>query len=157
MAETETKGVKRIASNRRAFHDYIVDEKIECGIVLAGTEVKALRDGRISFGDSYARIRDDELWLVSLHIAQYSQASLFNHEPDRDRKLLIHRQEIRRLRRRVDEKGYTLIPLQLYFKRSLVKVELGLCKGKQLHDKRQAIKAKDQRRDAEREMRDRLR
>lgn len=157
MAENDSPGRKRIANNRRAYHDYLVDEKIECGISLVGSEVKSLREGRISFGDAYARIRDNELWLVGLRISPYNQANIFNHEPDRERKLLVHRQEIRRLSRRVNEKGYTLIPLQLYFKRSIVKVEIGLCKGKQLHDKRQAIKARDQRREADREIRDRMR
>ena len=157
MRETESPGTKRIATNRRAYHDYHVDEKIECGIVLAGTEVKALREGRISFGDAYARIHDGELWLVSLRISPYSRASLFNHDPDRERKLLVHRQELYRLKRRVDEKGYTLIPLRLYFKRSRVKVEIGLCKGKQLHDKRQDIRARDQRREADREAREQMR
>jgi SsrA-binding protein len=157
MPESEPAGQKKIANNRRAFHDYIVDERIECGISLLGTEVKSIREGRVSFADSYARIRNDELWLIGLHISQYNQASVFNHEPARDRKLLVHRQEIRRLRRKVDEKGYTLIPLRLYFSRSLVKVEIGLCKGKRRHDKRQAIKARDQRRDAAREIRERMR
>ena len=157
MPEPEETGTKKIANNRRAYHDYSVDDKIECGISLLGSEVKSLREGRVSFGDAYARIRDGELWLVSLHIATYNQASLQNHEPDRDRKLLVHRQELRRMQRRVDEKGYTLIPLRLYFKRSLVKVQLGLCKGKQQHDKRQDIKARDQRRDAAREVREHMR
>lgn len=157
MAEEESAGTKRIANNRRAFHDYMVDEKIECGISLQGTEVKSLREGRISFGDSYARIKNDELFLVGLRISPYNHASMFNHDPDRERKLLVHRQELRRLTRRVNEKGYTLIPLRLYFKKSLVKVEIGLCKGKQLHDKRQSIKARDQKRDADREIRDRMR
>jgi SsrA-binding protein len=150
-------GTKKIASNRRAYHDYLVDEKIECGIVLLGTEVKSLRAGKISFSDSYARIRDGELWLAGLNIASYNHATLFNHEPKRERKLLIHANELKRMKRRVDEKGYTLIPLRLYFSKSLVKVELGLCKGKQFHDKRQAIKARDQSRDADREIRDRMR
>lgn len=157
MPETESAGTKRIANNRRAYHDYTVDEKIECGISLAGTEVKALREGHISFGDAYARIHDNELWLVGLRISPYSRASLFNHDPDRERKLLVHRQELRRMKRRVDEKGYTLIPLRMYFKRSHVKVEIGLCRGKRLHDKREDIKARDQRRDADREARDQLR
>lgn len=157
MPEDIDSGTKRIANNRRAFHDYTVDDRIECGISLLGSEVKSLRAGHISFADSYARIRNNELWLVGLQIAGYSEASLFNHEPQRERKLLAHRQEIKRLKRRVDEKGYTLIPLRLYFKKSLVKVEIGLCKGKRLHDKRHDIKARDQHRDAEREIRERMR
>jgi SsrA-binding protein len=157
MAEVEAPGTKRIANNRRAYHDYSVDDKIECGISLEGSEVKSLRDGRISFGDAYARIHHGELWLVSLRISPYSQASLFNHDPDRERKLLVHRQELTRLKRKVDEKGYTLIPLRLYFKKSMVKVELGLCKGKHLHDKRETIKARDQQRETDREARDQMR
>ncbi|MEE8441311.1 MAG: SsrA-binding protein SmpB [Spirochaetia bacterium] len=157
MPETESTGTKKIANNRRAFHDYTVDEKIECGISLAGTEVKALREGRISFGDAYALIHDGELWLVALRISPYSRAGIFSHDPDRERKLLVHRQELRRLKRRVDEKGYTLIPLRLYFKRSIVKVEIGLCKGKRQYDKREDIKARDHKRDAEREAREQLR
>jgi len=157
MAGKEPNDVKRIANNRKAYHDYMVHEKLECGISLAGTEVKSLREGRISFGDAYARIHDGELWLVGLHIAPYSRASMFGHEPDRERKLLIHRQELRRLKRQLDEKGYTLIPLLMYFKRSHVKVELGLCRGKRLHDKRDDIKARDQKRDADREAREMMR
>lgn len=148
-------GTKIIAKNRRAFYEYSIDEKFECGIELVGSEVKSIRAGHISFADSYARIRGGELWLVGLRISAYDQASFFNHEPDRERRLLVHRQEIRRLKRRVDERGFTLVPLSLYFKGSLVKVELGLGKGKREYDKRQTIKKRDQTRDALREMRER--
>lgn len=150
-------GFKTIATNRRAFHDYTVDDKIECGIALQGSEVKSIRTGKLAFADSYARIKAGELWLVALQISPYDHASLFNHEPLRDRKLLVHSQELRRLKRRVDEKGYTLIPLRFYFKGSLVKVEIGLCKGKREYDKRESIRKKDQRREADRETRDRFR
>ncbi len=149
-------GVKVVSRNRRAFHDYSIDEKFECGIELVGSEVKSIRGGHVAFADSYARIRDGQVWLVGLRISPYDQASIFNHEPDRDRRLLMHKDEIRRLRRRVDERGFTLIPLQVYFKGGLVKVELGLGKGKREYDKRQSIKQRDQRREAEREMRDRF-
>jgi SsrA-binding protein len=152
-----SEGVKTIATNRRAFHDYTVDDKIECGIELKGSEVKSIRGGKLAFADSYARIKSGELWLVALQISSYNQASLFNHEPLRDRKLLVHHQELKRLKRRVDEKGYTLIPLRFYFKGSLVKVELGLCKGKREYDKRESIKRKDQKREADREARERFR
>lgn len=148
-------GTKQIARNRRAFYDYAIDEKFECGIELVGSEVKSLRAGKISFGDAYGRIRDGQLWLSGLRISSYDQASIFNHDPDRERRLLVHRQEIRRLKRRVDERGFTLVPLQLYFKGGLVKVELGLAKGKREFDKRQSIKKRDQDREAQREMRDR--
>jgi SsrA-binding protein len=154
---SEDTGRKIIATNRRAFHDYTVDDKIECGIQLFGSEVKSIRAGKLAFADSYARIRDGQLWLVALQISGYNQASLFNHEPLRERRLLAHAQEIKRLKRRVDEKGYTLIPLRFYFKGSLVKVELGLCKGKREYDKRESIKRKDQNRDAAREARERFR
>mgnify|MGYP001076566892 CR=1 FL=1 len=149
--------VKTIATNRRAYHDYTVDDKIECGIELKGSEVKSLRAGKLAFADSYARLKSGELWLIALQISPYNQASLFNHEPLRDRKLLAHYQEIKRLKRQVDEKGYTLIPLRFYFKGSLVKVELGLCKGKREYDKRESIKRKDQNREADREARERFR
>ena len=148
-------GAKSVARNRRAFHDYAIEEKFECGIELVGSEVKSIRGGHIAFADSYARIRDRQLWLIGLRISPYDEASIFNHEPDRDRRLLVHKDEIRRLRRRVEERGYTLIPLQIYFKGGLVKVELGLGKGKREYDKRESIKTRDQRREAEREMRDR--
>lgn len=148
-------GAKSIARNRRAFYDYAIDEKFECGISLAGSEVKSIRSGHVSFGDSYARIRNDELWLVGLRVSAYDQASIFNHEPDRERRLLAHKDEIRRLRRQVNEKGFTLVPLQLYLKKGLIKIELGLAKGKREFDKRQSIKARDQRRDADRESRER--
>ena len=148
-------GAKTIARNRRAFFDYEIDEKLECGIALAGSEVKSIRAGKVAFADSYARIRNDELWLVAVRISPYDQASIFNHDPDRERRLLAHRDEIKRLRRKVDERGFTLIPLQIYIRRGVVKIELGLAKGKREFDKRQSIKARDQKRDAEREMRDR--
>lgn len=149
-------GVKVVSRNRRAFHDYSIDEKFECGIELVGSEVKSIRGRQVAFADSYARIRDGQIWLVGLRVSPYDQASIFNHEPDRDRRLLMHKDEIRRLRRRVDERGFTLVPLQIYFKGGLVKVEIGLGKGKREYDKRQSIKQRDQRRDAEREMRERF-
>jgi SsrA-binding protein len=149
-------GTKTVARNRRAFHEYAIEEKFECGIELVGSEVKSIRAGNIAFGDSYGRIRDGQLWLVGLRVSPYDQASIFNHDPDRERRLLMHKDEVRRMRRRVEERGYTLIPLQIYFKGGLVKIELGLGKGKRQYDKRQAIKQRDQRRDAERETRDRL-
>ena len=150
MAERKT-----LARNRRAFHEYAIDDRIEVGIVLHGTEVKSMRAGRFSFADSYARIRDGELWLVALHINEYSHGNLFNHEPTRERKLLCHRDEIDRLRRRVEEKGFTLVPLEFYLKQGLIKLELGVGKGKKLYDKRETLKAKAQKRDMDREMRGR--
>lgn len=148
-------GAKTVARNRRAFHDYAIDERLECGIELAGSEVKSIRGGMIAFADSYARIRDGQLWLVGLRVSPYDQASIFNHEPDRERRLLVHKDEIRKMSRRVNERGYTLIPLQVYFKSGLVKVEIGLARGKREFDKRQSIKKRDQSREAEREARER--
>tara|TARA_B100000614_G_scaffold235501_1_gene232301 strand:- start:331 stop:786 length:456 start_codon:yes stop_codon:yes gene_type:complete len=144
---------KSLARNRRAFHEYTVDEKVEVGIMLEGTEVKSMRAGGFSFADAYARIRNGELWLIGLHVAEYSHGNLFNHEPTRDRKLLAHAAEIDRLRRRVEEKGFTLVPLEFYLKQGLIKLELGVCKGKKLYDKRESLKQKAQQRDMDREMR----
>lgn len=148
-------GTKLLAKNRRAFHEYEVEEKLECGVALEGTEVKSIRDGKLSFSDSYGRIRNGELWLIGFHIAEYKQGNIYNHEPLRDRKLLVHRDELKRLKRKVDERGYTLVPLSLYLKGDLIKVEMGLCKGKKLYDKREDLKRKAQKRDAERELRGR--
>jgi SsrA-binding protein len=148
-------GTKLLAKNRRAFHEYEVEEKLECGIALEGTEVKSIRDGKLSFSDSYGRIRNGELWLIGFHVAEYKQGNIYNHEPLRDRKLLVHREEIKRLKRKVDERGYTLVPLSIYLKGDMIKVEMGLCKGKKLYDKREDLKRKAQKRDAERELRGR--
>jgi len=148
-------GIKVLANNRRARFNYEVEDTIECGVSLAGTEVKSIKEGKFSFSDAYGRITDDELWLVAFHISPYEHGTLFNHEPDRDRKLLIHKEEINRLKRKVDERGYTLVPLKVYLKKGLVKVELGVCRGKKLVDKRHAIRERDQKRDAERELRGR--
>lgn len=148
-------GVKVVALNRRARFDYSVEETIECGIELKGTEVKSIKDGRISFPDAFAEVRDGEVWLRNFMISEYSFSSIFNHEPGRYKKLLLHAQEIKRLDRRVREKGFTLIPLSIYLKHGLVKVELGLCKGKKLYDKRADIKERDVERDLRRDFRHR--
>jgi SsrA-binding protein len=145
-------GVKVLARNRRAFYEYSVNDTLECGIALQGTEVKSMRGHKFSFVDSYARIRNDELWLVGLHINEYTHGNIYNHEPDRTRKLLAHKEEIKRLRRKVDEKGFTLVPLRFYLKNGHVKLELGVCKGKKTYDKRDTIKKRDQDRDSAREM-----
>jgi SsrA-binding protein len=146
-------GIKIIAVNRRARHDYTVDDRLECGIELLGTEVKSFRDGKISFPDAWAEVAEGEVWIRSLRVAENPFSSIFNHDPDRRKKLLLHREEIKRLRRRVEEKGYTLIPLSFYFKKSRVKVELGLCKGKKSFDKRADIRERDVKREVEREFR----
>ncbi len=145
-------GFKILADNRRARYQYSVEDTLECGIALQGTEVKSMRHGKFSFSDSYARIINNELILVGFHISPYAFGNLFNHEPDRNRTLLVHRQEIKRLKRKVDEKGFTLIPLKFYLKKGKVKLLLGICKGKQVQDKRQAIKKRDQQREAAREL-----
>jgi SsrA-binding protein len=146
-------GVKIIAFNRKARFDYTVDDRYECGIELLGTEVKSFRDGKISFPDAWAEVVNGEVWLRSLRIAENPFSSIFNHDPDRKKKLLLHRDEIKRIRRKVEEKGYTLIPLSFYFKKSRVKVELGLCKGKKAYDKRADIRERDLKRDVQREFR----
>jgi SsrA-binding protein len=149
-------GVKIIAVNRKARFDYAVDDQFECGIELMGTEVKSFRDGKISFPDAWAEVVQGEIWLRSLNIAENPFSSVFNHDPGRKKKLLLHKDEIKRITRKVDEKGYTLIPLSFYFKKSRVKVELGLCKGKKTYDKRADIRDRDLQRDISREFRQRL-
>ncbi len=151
-----SEGTKLIAVNRRARHDYTVDETYECGIELLGTEIKSFRDGKISFPDAWAEIIDNEVWLRSLRIAENPFSSLFNHDPDRKKKLLLHKEEIKRLKRKVEEKGYTLIPLSFYFKNGRVKVELGVCKGKKAYDKRADIRERDVNRDLSREFRQKI-
>jgi SsrA-binding protein len=149
--------VKILAKNRKARFNFEIEDTIECGIELRGTEVKSIRAGKMSFADSYARVIDGELYLLGFHITPYDHGNIFNHEPVRERKLLAHAQEIKRLQRRIDERGFTLVPLRIYLKKGMVKVELGLGRGKKLHDKRESIKQKDLKREADREMRNRLR
>jgi len=148
-------GVKIIALNRRARFDYTVEETLECGIALLGSEVKSLRIGRASFPDGYAAFENGELWLRNVHIAEYTCSSIFNHDPDRPKKLLAHAAELKRLERRVNEKGFTLVPLDFHFRKGRVKVELGLCRGKKYSDKRESIKERDVKRDIQRIIRDR--
>ncbi|MBQ7905335.1 MAG: SsrA-binding protein SmpB [Spirochaetaceae bacterium] len=146
-------GIKLIAENRKARFDYTIDDSIECGVVLQGTEVKSVKEGKISFPDSFAEIVKDEVWLKNLHISEYVYSSIFNHNPDRPKKLLLHREQIKRLQRKVEEKGYTLIPLSFYLKDGRLKVSLGICKGKKQFDKRNTIKDRDNQRDIQREFR----
>jgi len=146
-------GIKIIAKNRKAWHDYTIDESYECGIELLGTEVKSFRDGKISFPDAWAEVIKGEVWVRSLKVAENPFSSVFNHDPDRLKRLLLHKEEIKRINRKVEEKGYTLIPISFYFKKGRVKVELGLCKGKKAYDKRAGIREKDLKRDIEREFR----
>jgi SsrA-binding protein len=142
-----------IAVNRRAFHDYFVDERYEAGLVLTGTEVKSLRAGRVNLRDGYVRLDGHEAWLENVHISSYAQGGYANHEPLRPRKLLLHAREIATLIGQVKQRGYTLIPLRLYFVRNRVKVEVGLCRGKRQYDKRHALAEADARREMERALR----
>jgi SsrA-binding protein len=127
----------------QARHEYHIEETLEAGIVLLGTEIKSVREGRVNMADSYAEVRNGELWLIDMHISPYSHASVFNHEPMRKRKLLVHKEQIRRLSRKVEEKGYTLIPLSIYFVKGRLKAEIALARGKKKYDKREAIKRRD--------------
>jgi SsrA-binding protein len=147
---------KVIAVNRKARFDYTVDDTYECGIELLGTEVKSFRDGKISFPDAWAEVSGGEVWLNSLRIAENPFSSVFNHNPDRKKKLLLHREEIKRITRKTEEKGYTLIPLSFYFRNGRVKVELGLCRGKKMYDKRADIRERDIKREVSREFRGKL-
>ena len=141
---------RAIATNRRARHEYEILETVEAGLVLRGTEVKSLRAGLVNFKDSYATIRNDEGWLVGCHISPYSHGTDANHAPERDRKLLLHRRELGRLTGKIAERGLTLVPLRLYFKGGRAKVELGLARGKKLHDKRSALREREVRREMDR-------
>jgi len=146
----DTDGTKLIARNKKAYRAYEIFDKWEAGIELKGTEVKSLRNGQVQMADGYARFDGDELFLVSLHISPYDKTGHGNHEPTRKRKLLLHRREIRKIRIKVAERGLTLVPLRLYFRRGLAKVELGLCRGKQQHDKRQDLREREHKRSMER-------
>ena len=152
---TEGDGIKILAENRRARFQYEIEDTLECGIELKGTEVKSMRAGKFSFSDSYARIINDELILVGFHISPYAFGNINNHDPDRNRRLRVHKQEIKKFKRKIDERGYTLIPLKFYLKNGKVKLLIGIGKGKQARDKRESIKKRDQMRDAEREFRKR--
>ena len=148
---------KIIAENRKARFDYFIEDTYECGIVLEGTEVKSVKNGNISFPDAFAEITNGEVWVKNFHISEYSFSSIFNHDPDRPKKLLLHAEEIKRLTRRVEEKGCTLIPLDFYLKDGRVKVTLGVCKGKKQYAERTAIKDRDVQRDIQREFAGKLR
>lgn len=149
------KGIKIIAKNRKAFHDYFILERYEAGIELSGTEVKSIRAGRVNLKDAFCQVKNGELYVYAMHISPYEQGNIFNKDPMRDRRLLMHKQEIRRLYARVKQDGFALIPLSLYFKNSRVKVEVGLAKGKKLYDKREAMAERSAKRDMDREMKSR--
>ncbi len=146
---------KTVATNRKAYHDYFIEEKFEAGIMLRGTEVKSMREGRVNLQDSYASVKGDEIFLHHCHINPYSHGNIMNHEPLRTRKLLLHRKEINKLLGKTQQQGLTLIPLRIYFsKRGLAKVEIGLAKGKKQHDRRESIKTREASREVERAMKE---
>ena len=142
---------KIVVTNRKARHEYEIIDQIEAGLVLLGSEVKSLRAGRANLGDAYARVIKGEVWVIGMHISLYKEATFENHDPLRDRKLLLHRSEIKKLARRVNEKGFTLIPLRLYFRNNIAKLEIGIARGKRQYDKKVAIAQKDAKRELERE------
>ena len=146
-------GVKVLAQNKKAYHEYFINDKYECGIALVGTEVKSIRAGKVNLKDSYVKIKNDEAYVIGMHISPYEMGNIFNKDPMRDRKILLHKREIRKLRQASQIEGYSIVPLSVYLKNGLVKVEIALAKGKKLYDKR-SVTAK---RDAEREMERRLR
>ena len=148
-------GIKVIAENRKAFHDYFVEQRYEAGIILTGTEIKSIRAGKVNLKDSYAEINNGEVWLNQMHISPYEQGNRFNHNPLRKRKLLLNRSEIAKITGKVQQQGMTLIPLKIYLKQGLAKIELGLCKGKKTYDKREDLAKRDAKRQMERDLRDR--
>jgi SsrA-binding protein len=156
-AAQQSTNERTVAENRKAGHKFEVLDTLECGIALAGSEVKSLRVGRVSLDESYGRVRDGEVWLLGVDIPEYIQASYLNHPTKRPRKLLLHRREINRFARLAHEKGLTLVPLKLYFKQGKAKVLLGLCRGKKLHDKRESLKRADSQREIERAIKQRSR
>ena len=143
--------MKLVANNKKAYHDYFVDEKIEAGLVLHGTEVKSLRMGKCSIKESFIRIENGEMFVYGMHISPYEKGNIFNKDPLRVKKLLLHKSEINKLTGKIKEKGFTIVPLQVYFKDGKAKMEIGLCRGKKLYDKRQDIAKKDMKREAEKE------
>ena len=149
--------VKLVANNKKAYHDYFIEEKYEAGLVLHGTEVKSLRMGKCSIKEAFIRVENGEVFIYGMHISPYEKGNIFNKDPLRVKKLLLHRQQIRKLVGDSSEKGYTIVPLQVYFKDGRAKIEIGLARGKKLYDKRQDIAKKDQRREAEKELKVRLR
>ena len=153
----EDEGVQVICRNRRAFHEYEISDRLECGVVLTGTEVKSLRDGHASLDDAYAKLEDGEVWLIGSDIPEYAMGNRMNHKPKRPRKLLLHRQEIRKFAAKADQRGFTLVPLRMYFKEGRAKVELAVASGKKLYDKRESAKKAAAQRDIQRAMRDRRR
>lgn len=149
-----SESIKIVATNKRASFEYFIEDKIEVGVVLEGCEVKSVRLGKISINESYVIIRGNEAFLIGAHIAQYDKGSYNNKESTRTRKLLLHKYEINKLRGKIESKGYTLVPLKVYFKNALIKIEIGLCKGKKLFDKRRSIKVKEEKRNIQRTLKE---
>jgi SsrA-binding protein len=143
---------KTVCRNRKAYHEYEILDQLECGVALQGSEVKSVRNGKMSIDEAYVRVRDDELWLVGANIAEYPQATVMNHEPTRPRKLLLHRKEFRKFAEQAVQQGFTLIPLAVYFKRGIVKVQIALARGRKLYDKREKLKKDTDRKDMQRAM-----
>ncbi len=148
-------GIKSIAQNKKAFHDYFIDDRFEAGIELFGTEVKSIRQGNVNLKDSFCAVKNDELFVYGMHISPYEKGNIFNREPRRPRRLLMHKREIRRLNARIMQDGMTLVPLSLYFKDSRVKIEIGLARGKKLHDKRDAAAERSAKREIDRTLKER--
>lgn len=156
MAATGKESQKLIANNKKAYHDYFIDETYEAGVALHGTEVKSMRMGKCSIKESFIRIENGEVFVYGMHVSPYEKGNIFNKDPLRIKKLLMHKYEINKLQGKIKEKGYTLVPLQVYFKDGKVKVEVGLARGKKLYDKREDIAKKDQKREAEKEFKMRV-
>ena len=157
MSYSDKNYVRQVASNKKAYHDYFIEDTYECGIALVGTEVKSIRAGKVNLKDSYAQVKNGECYLIGMHVSPYEQGNIFNKDPLRPRRLLMHKREIVKLNARIMQDGVALIPLSLYFKDSRVKVELGLCKGKKTYDKREAVAKRDAKREMDRAMREKNR
>lgn len=153
MADNNKKAQRQVAENRKAYHDYFVDEKYEAGIELFGTEVKSIRGGQVNLKDSYCEVRGGEIFAVGFRVSPYEQGNIFNRDPMREKRLLMHKREIMKLHGLVSQKGYTLVPLRIYFVGSRLKMEIGLCRGKKLYDKRDALAKKESDREIERQFR----
>lgn len=150
-----SEGIKVISENRKAYHDYFIEERVEAGIILTGTEIKSIRNGKVNLKDSYAHLNNGEIWVNQMHISAYEQGNRFNHDPLRQRKLLLHRSEINKLVGKIQQQGLTLIPLKIYLKKGLAKVELAVCQGKKNYDKRQSLAEREGKREIERALKDR--
>ena len=150
-----SEGIKIVSENRKAFHDYFIDDRVEAGIILTGTEIKSIRNGKVNLKDSYARIKDGEIWVYQMHISAYEQGNRYNHDPLRPRKLLLHRSEINKLVGKIQLQGLTLLPIKIYLKNGMAKVELAVGQGKKNYDKRQVLAEREGKRDIERALRDR--